>query len=102
MGRSLAPVATASAVERYDAAARDQFQKFGLEYPVERRNGDVFHREGLKGDAGEWLLAHETEVAWALGAGARGRAYLVERRGSLWQSPVVWSGPRQTWDLAPG
>ena len=45
MGRSLAPIAGAPAVERYDAAAKNPFEAQGFRYQVERRGERVMHRE---------------------------------------------------------
>src|SRR5262245_40423648 len=45
MGRSLAPLTAASALERYDAPAFNQFDAGSLRYQVDRRGGQSVHRE---------------------------------------------------------
>ncbi|MFO0953127.1 MAG: multiheme c-type cytochrome [Isosphaeraceae bacterium] len=73
-----------------------------LEYSVERRDGRVFHRETRRDPSGREVSTEAHEVPYALGTGARGVAFLAERDGSLFLSPLGWftSGPR--WDLNPG
>jgi tetratricopeptide (TPR) repeat protein len=41
------------------------------------------------------------DVQYALGSGTRGRSYLIERDGFLFQSPISWYAGTKTWDLAP-
>src|SRR5262249_2793876 len=36
------------------------------------------------------------------GSGRRGRSYLIDRGGCLFQSPVSWYSQQSIWDLAPG
>src|SRR5205807_9605355 len=52
MGRSLAPVAAAAPLERYDAAAHNPFRAGGFLYRVERRDGRTLPRETAPGPAG--------------------------------------------------
>jgi predicted CXXCH cytochrome family protein len=44
----------------------------------------------------------EAEAAFAVGSGTRGRSYLINRDGYLFQSPVTWFGQKNRWDLSPG
>jgi predicted CXXCH cytochrome family protein len=102
MGRSLAPVADLSPVERYGAEAGNPFEKFGFRFEVERRGGRLIHRETGPGPAGQPLARFEADVHFAVGSGARGRTYLVEREGHLFQSPISWYSGKGIWDLTPG
>jgi hypothetical protein len=95
MGRALAPVETASPIERYDAKANNPFRAGQLSYTVERRGARVRHRES----AGP--VALQVEVAFALGSGARARSYLIDRDGYLFQSPVTWYPHARRWELSP-
>jgi hypothetical protein len=96
MGQSLAPVARATPVERYDAAAKNPFDRLGFQYRVERRGDTVIHREA----AG--TIHAEVEVQYAVGSGARGRSYLIDHDGFLFQSPITWYPQKKAWDLSPG
>ncbi len=96
MGRSLAPVAAARPVERYDEAARNPFDAQGFRYRVEPRDGKVWHTESGAGG-----VEARAEVHFAVGSGTRGRSYLVNRDGYLFQSPITWYPQKGLWDLSP-
>ena len=48
------------------------------------------------------LAEIEAEVRFALGSGTRGIAYLIERDGFLFQSPITWFAQKGRWDISPG
>jgi tetratricopeptide (TPR) repeat protein len=98
MGRSLAPVSQATAVERYGGDGHNPFEAAGLVYRVERRGDRTFHQEGTAGGG----VAAAAEAAYAVGSGRRGRSYLIEHDGYLFQSPITWYPVEQTWGLSPG
>jgi hypothetical protein len=102
MGRSLAPIASASPLERYDAAAKNAFDAFDFRYEIERRGERIVHRERALDANGGQIFAVENEVSFAVGSGTRGRTYLVNRDGYLFQSPITWYPEKKTWDLSPG
>ena len=101
MGRSLAPVGEASPIEQYTPEHHNPFTASGLWYAV-RRDGDrVTHREWA-GPAARPTAEVTEPVHYAVGSGSKGRSYLVERDGYLFQSPITWfpaGGGR--WDLSP-
>jgi tetratricopeptide (TPR) repeat protein len=41
------------------------------------------------------------ELLYYIGSGRRGRSYLFETDGFLFESPVNWYANRRTWDMAP-
>jgi hypothetical protein len=96
MSRSLAPVGRLAEVERYGAKAHNPFEKAGFLYEVVRQAGRTTHRV-RRGDT-----RLEADVHYAVGSGARGRTYLVERKGYLFQSPISWYSSKGIWDLTPG
>ncbi|MBI3462655.1 MAG: hypothetical protein HY000_06275, partial [Planctomycetes bacterium] len=102
MGRSVASAADAPATERLDPAAGNPFNADGHHYSVERRDGRMFHREVRVDDQGRALWTVEEEIAWVVGAGDHGRSYLINRDGSLFQSPIGWYPQQQIWALSPG
>jgi Flp pilus assembly protein TadD len=102
MGRSTAPAAAVSPPEPTGAAAHNPFSAVGLRFEVERRGPHVFHKEQLPRPEGGVLAAVEAEVGFAIGSGARGRSYVVERDGYLFQSPISWFSQRGLWDVSPG
>jgi Tfp pilus assembly protein PilF len=102
MGRSLAPIASASQLDRYDAAAKNPFDAFGFRYEIERQGERVVHREIALDANGGRLFAVENDVSFAVGSGTRGRTYLVNHDGYLFQSPITWYPEKKAWDLSPG
>lgn len=101
MGRSAALAAPANTPGLSEATGRATFEARGFEYAVELRDGKVVHSETRKGAAGEVVARIESEVAYVIGSGRRGRSYLVEHDGFLFQSPISWYAQEGRWDLAP-
>ncbi len=101
MARSLAPVAQAESVEQYGASAQNPFDAGGFRYEVERSKNGMIHAEQRLDTKGRIIAQIKAEVPYALGSGARGRSFLVERDGFLFQSPMSWYAGSKTWDLAP-
>lgn len=80
---------------------RATFEAHGFEYAVELRDGKIVHSETRKGTDGETLARIEAEIAYVIGSGRRGRSYLVEHDGFLFQSPISWYSQEERWDLSP-
>ena len=72
------------------------------EYSVESRDGVVFHRERVLGPDGEPVYDQALPVRFAVGSGTRGRSYLVDRDGFLFQSPIGWFTASGSFGLSPG
>jgi Tfp pilus assembly protein PilF len=102
MGRSFASMAQVADHERYDAAAHNPFQKFGFDYRVERDGPRVWHTESRRAAGGRPLFDFKVEVQYAMGSGTRGRSYLIDRDGYLFQSPISWFSQAAAWDMSPG
>ncbi len=102
MGRSLAPIADTKDGPPTTVATGLPIEEKGVQYTIEHRDGRVFHK-ATRRDAGGTLLAEiEAEVQFVLGSGTRGIAYLIERGGYLFQSPISWYTQQQRWDVSPG
>jgi Flp pilus assembly protein TadD len=102
MGHSLAPVVAATNTGAGDGSGRVLFQAQGFEYSIEQRDGHVFHQETRRVPSGHVVARHEEEVQFAIGSGRQGVAYLIERDGFLFLSPMTWYPRKQRWDLSPG
>jgi hypothetical protein len=102
MGRSLEPITLATAVERYDASSGNPFTAGNLRYEIERIGERVVHKETATDTSGRQLWQQEAEVQFALGSGERGRSYLLNQDGFLFQSPITWFPLKGKWDLSPG
>ncbi len=102
MGRSLAPIEQAYLTKGDEGAGRTLFESQGIEYSIEHRDGHVFHQETRRDASGRMVARNEAEVQFVIGSGRQGAAYLVERDGFLFESPITWYSRRQRWDLSPG
>lgn len=102
MGRALAAVGQEVPLERYDAAAHNPFDEAGFVFGVERREGRMLHKVTRRNDAGKTVSDFTSEVAFILGSGTRGRSYLVNRDGYLFQSAISWYSQKGIWSLSPG
>jgi Flp pilus assembly protein TadD len=102
MGRSLAAVAALSSSELAKQPPNADFRAQGFHYRVERRGNQIVHREMKEDPHGRVLAETEAAVRFVVGSGTRGRSYLVEHDGYLFQSPITWYPQQQRWDLSPG
>jgi len=102
MGRSLAPIGKAPATDRDEGAGRPVFESRGLQYSIEHRDGRVFHQETRRDARGQIVTQNEAEVQFVLGSGRQGAAFLIERDGFLFESPLTWYSQKRRWDLSPG
>jgi predicted CXXCH cytochrome family protein len=102
MGRSFALVSRAAPVERYDPQAHNPFGKLDFQFLVERQGPHVIHKERRRSPQGQVVTEFAAEVQYAIGSGTRGRTYLIQRDGYLFQSPVSWYSQPGVWDLTPG
>jgi Tfp pilus assembly protein PilF len=102
MARSLTPVASVAAGQRYGDAVRNPFEADGFQYLVEHRDERVFHRETCRDAQGRVLAENRAEIDFAIGSGTRAHSYLVNRDGYLFESPITWYAQKSVWDLSPG
>src|SRR5262245_20091524 len=99
MGRSLGPVAPSGPREPAPPAP---FDKLGFHFSVEWQDGRMIHKAARLDAEGRSVVEDVADVRYALGSGRRGRSYLIERDGRLFQSPVSWFTQAPAWDLSPG
>jgi tetratricopeptide (TPR) repeat protein len=102
MGRSLAPVSAAGPMGQDDAEQNADFRALGFHYRVERQGDRVVHREMKEDPQGRVLAEAAAEVRFVVGSGTRGRSYLIDHDGYLFQSPITWYPQKRKWDLSPG
>ena len=79
MARSLQPAGTTEVIEDF-AADRRQFTGGRRTYRVERRGSEVVHHEVMHDDDGGVLYDQAESVQFAIGAGVKGRSYLLQRK----------------------
>jgi Flp pilus assembly protein TadD len=102
MGRSLYPIALAPVSAGLEASHGPLFSAQGFEYSVENRDGHVIHQETRRDASGRVIAQSGGEVQFVVGSGRLGIAYLIERDGFLFQSPIGWYARARRWDLPPG
>jgi hypothetical protein len=102
MGKSFAPVADIVPEERFGKENHNPFEAQGFQFLVKPRDGKVFHQQMLRDAKGKVVVEREDQVHYVLGSGSQGRAYLMERDGFLFESPISWFSQKQIWDLSPG
>lgn len=100
MAHSMSIVGSETTVEDYE---RGLFSPPGNRtYQVARSEEGVFHHEIMFDRQGEPIFDQAEQIAYVLGSGRRGRSYLIDRGGLLFQSPIAWYSQKHDWALAPG
>jgi predicted CXXCH cytochrome family protein len=102
MGRSLVPVASMAALQRYDATVRNPFEAAGALFTVERQGDRVFHKETHRDAQGHPFAEARAEAQYVVGSGVHGYSYLIDRAGFLVASPIAYYAQRALWDVTPG
>lgn len=73
-----------------------------LSYRVEEHDGKIFHHERRIDSKGEVVYDQAVPIDYAVGSGSRGRSYLTNMDGRLYQSAVSWYTDGPKWGLSPG
>jgi hypothetical protein len=101
MGRSLVPTAELLSQQPYDWRHHNPFEALGRRFWVECRGDRVWHWQGPLERAQDAALQRKTEVHYIIGSGIRGRSYLTNHDGYLFQTPISWYSQKQIWDVSP-
>jgi Flp pilus assembly protein TadD len=101
MGQSSAPITQIAGLQKYEPTVHNPFDATGFKFLVDRRGDKVFHRE-IRSDRQGKKTEFETEVRYAIGSGTRGRSYVIDYDGYLFQSAISWYDRQEIWDLSPG
>ena len=83
---------------KLEASFRDRER----EYAIEVRDGTVFHHERALDVDGRPIYDQSFPVRFACGSGTRGRSYLIDHDGFLFQSPIGWFTAAGRYALSPG
>lgn len=102
MGQSLAPINDAESQQTFAPKPWKPFEALGWHYRMEERSGAWWHVESKRDATGAEVAAQAEQVRYVIGSGTRGRSYLIEREGRLYQSPISWFAEESRWDLSPG
>jgi hypothetical protein len=101
MGRSLVPTAALLSPQPDDSRHHNPFEALGRRFWVEREGDRLWHGQGPREGAPDAALQRKTEVHYIIGSGARGRSYLTNHDGYLFQTPISWYSQKQMWDVSP-
>jgi hypothetical protein len=101
MGRSLLPAARAT-IPPTGPDFHNPFTAQGSQFLVEAGAGPVRHRRRQLAADSRPAAELDWQVDYVLGSGARGYAYLSDRDGYLFETPISWYSQKQAWDLSPG
>ena len=102
MGRSLSPIEAAPAVGSGPGSAPPHFVAQGLDYSVEQEGTRLIHRETRRDASGRIIAQSQAAVRYVLGSGKQAIAFLVDRDGFLFESPMTWYIRERRWGLSPG
>ncbi len=80
----------------------DEFVAQGLHYSVEHQGDRVIHHETRRGPSGQIIARNQADVRYVLGSGKQALAYLIDRDGFLFESPMTWYVREKRWGLSPG
>lgn len=102
MSRSCGTTPGPDDIEAFDE--RTEFQASdGRHYRVERRDGEIYHHELMRDDAGREIYDQAFKVSFYIGSGTRGKSYAIDHDGILVQSPISWyTSKGGLWDVSPG
>jgi cytochrome c-type biogenesis protein CcmH/NrfG len=100
MGQSLHPAPEAPAVEDFDEATFAVGD--GRSYRIELDEGVPRHHEMARDRQGRELYDQGVPIDYIIGSGHRGRSYVLDRDGWLFQSPIAWYSQEGRWGLSPG
>ncbi len=100
MGQSMSTVADAVQVENFEAGVVKPSAH--RHYEVSHDTESMSHHEIMLDAQGVSYRDQSEEISFIVGSGQRGRSYLIDRTGLLFQSPIGWYAHGQRWDLSPG
>lgn len=75
----------------------------GRTYRVEKRDDGIYHHEMTLDRDGQALYDQAMKVSYFIGSGTRGKSYVIDHDGLLFESPISWyTTGGNIWDLSPG
>ncbi len=80
----------------------NRFQIESYRYNVDVDGDQVVHREELLDAKGKVICQQSAVAGYSMGSGIRGKSYLIDRGGLIYQSPISWYTQDKVWDLSPG
>ncbi len=101
MAHASAAISDASRLEDYEV--NTSFSTPGARhYRVVKTGDSVFHHESMTDADDQITFDQGVPIDFEIGSGKRGRSYIINRDGLLFQSPIGWYSGHSRWDLSPG
>ncbi|HXD89262.1 MAG TPA: hypothetical protein VN641_22410 [Urbifossiella sp.] len=101
MGQSSFPVAD-RAIGNLADGGRADFDALGSHFRIDRAGKRLTATEARVGANGQPIYETTTDIAVAIGSGAKGQSFLTLQDGFVSQSPVSWFAQKHLWDVSPG
>ncbi len=103
MGRSMStPSLVPGSPELRGLPVRVFDKKSNYYFEVSRQGDDLYQSQYRLDASGNMPYSQTHKLVFAIGAGAAGITYAVERDGILLQAPLSFYSSNGTWDLSPG
>lgn len=71
-------------------------------YRVVKEADGIYHHELMRDENGEVIYDEAAKISYFIGSGARGKSYVIDRGGILFQSPISWYTAEKKFDISPG
>ncbi|RLT19821.1 MAG: hypothetical protein DWI28_02180 [Planctomycetota bacterium] len=90
-------------IERFDAGSQTSVTNENVTYKIENRGDKGLHQsETFLDNKSRPVVTREVDYAVAIGSGHRGRSYILEQHGWLYQASMSWFSSAGIWDISPG
>jgi len=98
-----------SGLESFKDGAQPSFITDNILFRIEEKDdasnkgSKVLHQtESFLDEKGRPVVSRETDFAIAVGSGHRGRSYILDLNGWLYQTSMSWFSTKGIWDVSPG
>lgn len=102
MGQSWYRLTPGNAVEDFTDHNEIELPGSGVRYRMTARDDRFYMRQFVLTEEGKEAFSEEHELIWVVGSNHHSRAYVIEREGKLFQTPICWYPTGELWDLCPG
>ena len=102
MARTISPADDPAQLARANSHVSIYDKDRGSYFDVSHNGNHIDQGEYALDSSGHELYRHQETLAYAIGAGANGWTYLIERGSYLFQAPLSFYAKTGSWGLSPG
>lgn len=102
MGRSMELADEPAQLRRISSPVTLHVERLKRTYEVFTKDGRLYQSEYQRAPDGSTLFRDTQQLAYAMGAGANGVTYIVQKGSYLFESPLSYYAQSHSWDLSPG